>query len=98
MKIQDMKLDLNAICEFEKLTGKTLNSIFKQDDIGMYDIRGLVQAGLKIETPEEAGNLIQDFLQDETQKETLLDIIERKIEETMPTKKKTKKSNSSKKK
>ena len=96
MKIQDIKLDLNAICEFEKLTGKTLHGFLEQKTPAMNDIRGLIAAGLKIEE-EKAGEMLQEFLNDDTQKETIFEIIERKIEETMPTKKKETKTKPKKK-
>jgi len=84
-----MNLDINAICEFENLTGKTFGSMTKQDDIGLTDIRALVQAGLGLTDPKEAGKIIQEYMASE-EEIPLLEIIQEKISATMPTKAKKK--------
>lgn len=62
MKIQDMKLDFNALCRFELLRNKTLKDVIKEEDnISMLDIRALISAGLNI-SEDKAGDLIQEHM------------------------------------
>lgn len=78
-KIQDINFDINTMCDFEMLTGKSLMSMLNdKDDLKMTDIRALIQAGLSLDDPKEAGTILFEYMQDEEQK-PILDLISDKF-------------------
>jgi len=84
-KLQDIKIDINAICEFEKLTGKSIADL-KTDNFKLTDIRALISAGLSVDEIE-AGRIMQEYMESDAN-EGLLEIISKKMEDSGFTKKK----------
>lgn len=60
MKLQDMKINFNTVCEFEKLTKKGLFEVIKSNNIALNDIRAIVSASLKTDE-NKAGTLIEEY-------------------------------------
>ena len=90
MKIQDIKIDINSMCEFEDLTGRSLLEIIQGGEaLRMTDVRGLVQVGLGLKDKVEAGEKLKEYMADD-ENEPILDLLAKKIEEAMNTKKKEK--------
>lgn len=89
-KIQDIKIDINAMCDFEQITGKSLMSALNDmEDIRMTDIRALIQAGLNLEDSKEAGNILMEYMSDENA-EPIMNLLSDKLSETGMTKTKKK--------
>lgn len=87
-KIQDIEFDINTMCEFEELTGKSLMAVLNDsENIRMTDIRALIQAGAGAESPEQAGNMLMEYLKDENA-QPILNLISEKLDNTGMTKKK----------
>lgn len=81
-KIQDIKIDINAMCDFEQITGKSLMSALNDmEDIRMTDIRALIQAGLNLEDSKEAGNILMEYMSDENA-EPIMNLLSDKLSET----------------
>lgn len=64
VKLEDMKIDFNAMCEFEKLTGKSLQSLYKTKNFAMNDIRAIVKGSLGLDEEEEAGDIIVEYVKE----------------------------------
>ena len=79
-KIQDMKIDINTMCNFEKNTGRSLMKAMKDESFGLFEIRGLIQAGLEVEE-EVAGTMMQDYLASD-EKKSLMEVISEKLAES----------------
>ena len=85
-----MKLDINAMCEFEEITGRSLLALLENtDNMRMSDIRALVQAGLELKDPKEAGDILMEYMNDKEQK-PIFEVISVKMNESGITKKKEK--------
>lgn len=88
MKIQDIKIDINVMCEYEKITGRSLIKLMSNlEELKISDIRALIQAGLGLSDEKEAGNVLMEYMQDETQA-PILDVLSEKLSESGISKKK----------
>ena len=82
MKIQDMKIDINVMCDFEELTGRSLLQVLNDTDtLRMTDVRALVQAGLGLKDPKEAGNALMEYMAEENAK-PILELLGEKVNES----------------
>jgi len=88
MKIQDIKIDINTMCEYEKITGRSLLKLLSNmEELMMTDVRALIQAGLGLKDELDAGNRLMEYMQDESQK-PILEFLSEKLSEVAESKKK----------
>lgn len=63
INLNNMKIDFNAICEFEKTTGKSLFKVAKEKSFALNDLRALVKASFELEE-DEAGKIIEEHIKE----------------------------------
>lgn len=66
-KSYTLKYDYNAICDMEELSGKPIQSLFSETEIGLNSVRILLWGGLKWKnngiTKQQVGFMIQKMLE-----------------------------------
>lgn len=76
-KEREIKFDFNSFCDFEKVSGVSFTHL-DIDNLGLFEIRVLLWAGLKHEDPKlttaDAGIIIQNTVTAPESKQTLVTI------------------------
>ena len=85
-KNKRLRYDFNAVADIEVKSGKGLESLFSEQNIGLNSIRLLLWGGLKWEDPgltiQRTGQMIQQFIEDGNELEDLMPYIEEAIDKS----------------
>lgn len=81
-KLQDMKLDFNAMCNFEIATGQPLMDFISKGELTLNNMRLIAKIGLNVDI-QTAGEIINEYISEsENAIEDLSNIFAEKFKES----------------